>query len=156
MAKKKLIKIINTSFVEKITFNKIKKKFEIFIYKKKIYAKKIYLASGFFSNIKFINDLIGEKNFKQPIKINHKEMLYGFFLNTKKFFLKKGNEKEFFFLDKKHKYFSGRIINLQKYHIKKYNLNPIFYFILFIFNLFGFNIFLFNFFYKKKNKLIFF
>ena len=151
LERKKLIKIINTNYIEKIAYNKIEKKFEVFSYKKeKMCTKKLYIASGFFSSIKFIKDLVGEKNFKQPIKMNHKDMLYGFFLNKKKNFIKKKNIDEFFFLDKKHKYISGKIINLNKYYIKKYNLNPIFYLFLIMFDFCGYNIFLFNFFYKKK------
>jgi hypothetical protein len=154
--KKKLITILNKNFIENIDYDKIEKKFTIYPHcQKKIHTKKLYLASGFFSNIKFIGKLIGEKNLKQPIKVNHKDMLYGFFINKKKNFSKKTKINEFFFLDKKHNYFSGKILNLKTEYIKKYNLNPIFYLIIFFFNSLGYNFFVFNFFYKKKKTRIF-
>ena len=149
----RIIKIVNQNYIEKITYNTKIKKFEIFPYKKEIiYANKLYLASGFFSNIRFVKNLIEKNNFYQSIKVNHNNMLYGFFINKKNLFLHRKYIKEFLFLDKEHKYFSGKIVNLTNNCIKKYNLNIIWYLILSLFNFLGYNIFLFNFFYKKKNK----
>jgi len=149
--------LIKTGFVEEIFFDKKKNFFNIKLSNKKKFlkCKKIYLASGLFTTIRIIKNLLGKNFLNRPLKLLHNNMSYGLFIskkvNVKHLTLSKKNSKNlnYFFLEKKNIY-AGRVSLINNNLIGNYKLNFTLIFADKILNLFGYKIFLFNFLYKNK------
>ena len=149
----KNLSIIKNSHVVKINYDQKNFFFNLVLSNKKIIkCRKLYLASGIFSSISLLKSLF-ERNFKKKkINISHNNLVYGFSVINKKYFINNSINKthNYYYFDNSYKKFCGRISILSVNTIKKYNLNFFFRFIFYLSNFLGFKILLLSLMYKRK------
>lgn len=150
---KKNLFIIKNLNVVKINYDQKNFIFNLVLSNKKIIkCKKLYLASGIFSSISLLKSLF-EKNFKKKkINISHNNLIYGFSIINKNYFINNSMNKiyNYYYFDNSYKKFCGRISILNINTIKKYNLNFFFKFIFYLSAFLGFKILLISLMYKRK------
>ena len=149
----KNLSIIKNLHVVKINYDQKNFFFNLVLSNKKIIkCRKLYLASGIFSSISLLKSLF-ESNFKKKkINISHNNLVYGFSVINKKYFINNSINKthNYYYFDNSYKKFCGRISILSVNTIKKYNLNFFFRFIFYLSNFLGFKILLLSLMYKRK------
>jgi hypothetical protein len=150
----KKISIIKNVYVVKINYDYKKKSFILFLSDAtNIRCKKLYLASGIFSSISLIKSLFKNNFNKKNINISHNNLLYGFSLINRNYFIKNSINKfhNYYYFDNSYKKFCGRISILNNKIIRKYNLN-FFFKIIFRLSIFlGHKVLILNLMYKRKN-----
>jgi hypothetical protein len=148
------ISIIQNVYVVKINYDYEKNFFILFLSNERtIRCKKLYLASGIFSSISLIKSLFKNNFNKKNIGLSHNNLLYGFSLVNRSYFIKNSINKinNYYYFDNSYKKFCGRISILNNKIIKKYNLN-FFFKIIFVFCSFlSYKVLILNLMYKRKN-----
>jgi hypothetical protein len=150
---KKNLSIIKNLYVEKIYYDPKNFFFNLILSNKKtIKCKKLYLASGLFSSVSLLKSLFNNNFKKKKINISHNDLVYGFSVVDKNYFINSSinNIRNYYYFDISYKKFCGRISVLSLSIIKKYNLNFFFSFIFYLSNFLGFKILLLSLMYKRK------
>jgi hypothetical protein len=149
----KNLSIIKNLHVVKINYDQKNFFFNLVLSNKKIIkCRKLYLASGIFSSISLLKSLFEDNFKKKKINISHNNLVYGFSVINKKYFINNSINKthNYYYFDNSYKKFCGRISILSMNTIKKYNLNFFFRFLFYLSNFLGFKILLLSLMYKRK------